>query len=140
MVFSNKLPQSLFLLLLIVFSFSCSKEDEEVGRPDYTTTTFDNGHLKIKLLADPANVDSVIYTNTTKGVINTVTSSFAFDQPNNLSVLSEPLVNGNTGDQVSCRVYLNSAVDIGVIFEDIHLDSINTVFTSASTYYIQGTY
>jgi len=47
MVFSNKLPQSLFLLLLIVFSFSCSKEDEEVGRPDYTTTTFELRYNRI---------------------------------------------------------------------------------------------
>lgn len=138
---SNRICRGLVLLPLIIILFSCSKEEEEVKLVEYTTPSFDNGHLKIKLLTDPGYVDSIKYSNITKGVTSTINKSgFAYDQLNNLSILSLPILSGNSNDQVECCVYLNSSVNIGIVFENIHIDSIDIVFTGSNVYCNTGTY
>lgn len=138
---SNKLNRFLIILPLIIIFFSCSKEEEEIKRVDYTAASFDSGRLKIKLLADPVYVDSIKYSNITKGVTSTINKSgLAYDQPNNISMMSLPLLSGNTNDQVQCCVYLNASVNIGIVFEDLHMDSINTVFAGTNIYCNSGTY
>ncbi len=134
-----KITVMLFLCFTVLFS--CSKDEEEVVAAEFSSASFDIGHLTVKMIGIPAVVDSIEYTNLTKGITNTVDhSGFIYDQPNNMSVLSVALASGNLNDQVQCCVYLNSSISIGVAFKNITSDSITTTFTSSSIYCQGGNY
>jgi|GEM_PF-3166194 len=130
------------ILLLVVFIVGCSKEDKKEVTPyPYTPPSYDVGYLMVKITNDPSIVDSIKYTNITKGTSNRIEKSeLTYYSSNNYSVLSKAIANGNANDQVSCCVYLNQATNIGIEFEYMSIDSINTTFTNSSIYCLSGTY
>ena len=137
----SKQPVIVVLLLAVLFG-SCSKEDErEVTPYPYTSPSYDVGHLMVKITNVPSIVDSINYTNLTKGVTNSIDKSkMAYYQNNNYSVLSVPMANGNSGDQVSCCIYLTQATSVGMEFIFRSADSIATTFTNSNVYCVSGTY
>lgn len=131
-----------FVLIFSLFFIACSKEDEKEVTPyPYTPPSYDVGYLMVKITNNPSIVDSIKYTNLTKGTTNHIEKSeLTYYSSNNYSVLSKAIANGNTNDQVSCCVYLNQATNIGIEFEYMSIDSINTTFTNSSIYCLPGTY
>lgn len=137
----NSLYKYLIILPLIISVVSCSKEEDEVplANPGVTADDFDNGYLGIRLLGSAGLVDSIRYTNLTKGVsISPNASEIAFVQGSNYGLLAKPLRNGNTGDQIRCCVYLNTATDIVITYVDD--PTIPFVSAPAGKYCIDGTY
>jgi len=129
---------TLFLAILFI---ACSKEDEEITPYPYTPPNYDVGHLMVKITNNPGVVDSIEYTNLTKGFTSLIEKSeLTYYQSNNYSALSQALANGSAGDQVRCCVYLNQATNIGVEFEFMSLDSISTTSTSSNIYCVSGSY
>jgi hypothetical protein len=135
--------------LLIAFSFilvmlSCTKEKDPVAVTPVETAHFDSGYLIVKLLDDPAFLDSICYANLTKGTSFKIdkTEFFGFNSMTNpITSISRPLTNGTTNDQVQCCFYLNASMEVGVAFENIHLDSVSTVTTGNNVeFYIEGNY
>lgn len=129
-----------FVFVLILFA--CSKEDNpEPKTYDYDPPSYDQGHLMVKVTNIPAIVDSIIYTNITKGVTNKIDKSgLVYYQNNNYSVLSLPMANGNTNDQLQCCVYINQATGVGVEYYFRSADSIQTTFINSNVHCIAGNY
>jgi hypothetical protein len=132
----------LVLLFAVVFTtLSCSKEEEPVPLKEFDSPSYDVGHLMIKLDGQPSIVDSIKYTNLTSGVVSPIdVSRLNYYQTSNMSLLSMALANGNSGNQVRCCVYLNTATNIGIVYEFMSSDSIPQVFTNNSVFCLNGTY
>lgn len=130
----------LFSILLAIIS--CSKEEEEVKLAPVPVINYDNGRLMIKMTGDASlRLDSVIYTNLTKGFEETVSlSSIGYSNGADLSLLSQPVFNGNTGDQVRCCVYLKVNNPIAISFQEVHFDSLQMTTISAGVHCMTGTY
>ena len=128
---------SLILSLLVLVFYSCSKEEEEVGRYEYIPTNLDIGHLTIKINEitfgnDPStHVTSIQFSNLTTGVTNPISYNNSFIHiQDEYSYLSVPLANGHVNDQVQCCVEFDNVTNTGiaVAYEDIHPDSMTMTF------------
>lgn len=128
--------------MVIAIGFSaCSKEEEEVTPTAYTSPTFDIGYLKVVVDGQPEVIDSIRYTNSTKGVSNLMsTSQIVYYQFNNTSVYSKAMATGHAGDAVQACVYLSTGTNIGIAFENIPSDSIPTVFVNSNVHCGAGNY
>jgi len=130
----------LLTLILIVVMGSCSKEENEIplADPGVSISDFDSGFIGIALEGANTFVDSIIYTNITKGASFHIAPSFInFTQSLDTGLLYRPLYNGNTGDEVECCVYLNTATMLGISFvkDTILLDAKPAgVFCQIGTY------
>lgn len=114
------IKNGLIALSLIVTIASCSKEEDEIplASPGVSAANFDSGHLLIMLVGSAGVVDSIIYTNETKGFSNSINvAGLGYTVGNNQSILSKPLYDGNKNDQIKCCVYLNTASEIGIAFD-----------------------
>lgn len=134
-------------ILLVAFTImtliiSCSKEDKiEPKAYDYQPRDYDQGHLMVKVTNIPSVVDSIIYTNITKGVVNRIDKSgLAYYQNNNYSVLSIPMASGKTNDQLQCCVYINQVTNVGVEFYFRSADSVQTTFVNSNVHCVAGNY
>jgi len=96
--------------------------------PGVSASDFDAGYLGIRMegtfssIGSNSNnhIDSIIYTNLTKGFgfqINP--SSLVFVQTDTTGVLGgayyKSLLNGNTGDDITCCIYVKQPITVGVI-------------------------
>lgn len=111
----------LIALSLIGAMSSCSKEEDKIplAEPGVSSSDFDYGYVGIRLKGNNSMVDSIIYTNTTKGFyFDLEPSRISFVQGDTLGLLSKTLLNGNIGDNIRCCVYVNTATLLGVAFKD----------------------
>jgi hypothetical protein len=137
----NTIKNIIIAFSLIFVISSCSKEEDEIllADPGVNSSQFDAGYLGIQLKGSNTMVDSIVYTNTTKGFsFNLLPSQIAFVQGDTLGFLSKPLLSGNKGDNVSCCIYVNTQTMLGVSFKsinDIPLDSV-----PVGTFCLTGTY
>lgn len=136
------LTMPVLLMSFVLVLLSCSKEEDPVEVVDVEVSSFDRGYLLIKVEPEIAYLDSLIYTNLTKGTTFTIyQSELGFNQNSNIAIYSKPIINGNRNDAVQCCAYLNHSVEVGVAFEDLrlqydslYLDSIPSVITGANNY------
>ena len=63
----SKTVYKLIIFSLVVVLFSCTKEEEPIKLAEVDVQEFDSGYLIIKLETDPVYLDSIHYTNQTKG-------------------------------------------------------------------------
>lgn len=132
---------------LIAFAFiltivSCSKEEDEVplASPNVSAENFDGGHLLIMMEGSAGVVDSIIYTNETKGFSNKINlGGLGYTVSNNKTILTKPLYDGSDNDQVRCCVYLNSPTEIGIAFDTTY-STLQTLVSPAGTVCESGTY
>jgi len=132
------------LMLMVLFSLSlgsCSKKEEPIPVYEYTAPNYDVGHLSVKIIGNPGIVTNIEYKNLTKAsTTNIDVGGFSYNQITNTSILSIPLASGNVNDQVQCCVSLSSAVNIGIEFINIPVDSITTIFTSSNIHCQAGNF
>ncbi len=130
---------------------SCTKEEDPVKVAEVEVTNFVAGHLTVKLLDDPAYLDSIIYTNNSQGTSFKIKNSsfLGYNSVTNpITSVSRSLFNGEANDQVQCCFYVNSTMNVGVSFEDLslsldsnYLDSIPSVSTGGNpAFCITGSY
>ncbi len=136
-------------LLIIAFGFvlgvlSCTKEKDPVAVTPVEIGSFNTGYLSIKLLDDPLFLDSIYYTNLTKGTSFKIDKAdfFGFNAATSpITSISRPLNSGATGDEVQCCFYLNAPMELGVAFENMPLDSIPAITTGGNPVFcINGNY
>ena len=136
----NTIKTIIVAFSLIMAISSCSKEEDEVplADPGVSAADFDSGFLGLRLVGASSMVDSIIYTNTTKGnSFHIDPSSIVFIQALGTGLLYKPLHSGNTGDVVECCVYVNTATELGVSFRT---DTIILNSVSAGLNCYTGTY
>lgn len=133
---------SIYFFVVALIFVACSKEDKPEPKVyDYDPPSYDQGHLMVKVTNIPGIVDSIIYTNITKGVTNTIDKGgLVYYQNNNYSILSVALANGNVNDQLQCCVYINQATNVGVEFYFRSADSVQTTYTNSNVYCEAGNY
>ncbi len=127
-------------LLFVVVIASCSKEEDEIPLADsgVSAADYNHGFLGIRLEDNNKKVDSIVYSNTTRGFsLSIQPSEIIFVQSSDTGVLSKPYYNAKTGEDVNCCVYLNSASVIGITFVDT-LIPMDTV--PAGMYCVSGKY
>ena len=121
-------------LCCLVGMSSCSKEESEIplANPGVSSDDFDTGYLGIRLEGNNSMVDSIVYTNTTRGFsFNLNPEEIIFiDQVGKVDTgaLSKSLYNAKRGDVVNCCVYMNSSSLLGITYIDtiVHLDTVQT--------------
>lgn len=126
----NTIRNILITLSIIAVISSCTKEADEIplADPGVSGSDFDKGYVGIRLKGSNSMLDSIVYTNTTKGFsFNIQPEAIIFIQGDTTGLLSKPLWNGNTGDDISCCAYVNTPTMIGISFAgSIPLDSVPT--------------
>ncbi|MGB0881814.1 MAG: hypothetical protein ACPGSO_02595 [Vicingaceae bacterium] len=131
---------ALLALLIITVIVSCSKEEDEIplASPGVSADDFESGYIGIRLEESNKKVDSIVYSNTSRGFsFNLQPSEIIFTQNVDTGTLSKSLYNATRGDDVNCCVYLNSTAVIGITFVDT-LVPMDTV--SAGKYCVSGKY
>ncbi len=125
MICCKSVKISIVLFTSLLTLIACSKEEEPVKPYEYTPASYDVGYLMVKINGNPAIVDSIEYTNQTRGVKNTVDlTKLVYYPASGTSVLSMAFANGNIGDDVQCCIFINTLTSAGVEFEFIPSDSI----------------
>ena len=133
------------LIALIVLSccvvFACSKDEEEVTPKEFTSQSYDVGHLSIQFDNIPAIIDCVLYVNYTQGTSDVIdVSEFAYISipPPAFSLLTKTFGIGNTGDSLECCVYFNTPTNMFITFDNG--GPIPTTFVTNSPYCKTGNY
>lgn len=134
-------------LTLILIIISCSKSEDEIplADPGVSSSQFDSGYLGILLQGANTMVDSIVYTNITKGSsFNIPPSQVIFNQGDTVGYFFKPLRSGNDGDDVNCCVYINTPTLMEVVFSDsVIVGTADTVIYDSvgiGTHYFPGIY
>ncbi|MDG1475763.1 MAG: hypothetical protein P8Q14_01315 [Vicingaceae bacterium] len=143
----NLIKNILIASSLILVIASCSKEEDEIplADPGVSAADFDSGYLGIILEGANTMLDSITYTNETKGFsFRIAPSSIIFNQGSDTGYFFKPLRSGNEGDDVNCCIYVNTSTFLDVVFNDSIVTDTNYVMVLDSVgtgkYQFEGTY